>query len=125
MKTKLSDVMVTFFGIGYIVFFLAFLPLLYGSDNGKYLIWYALIAAWGTDTCAYFVGSKFGKHKFSKISPKKSAEGCIRWNNRFSNNSFNIQFKPYNSDYNGDSYKTYIKDLKDLYRNKNNVVFPQ
>ena len=77
MKTKLSDVMVTFFGIGYIVFFLSFLPLLYGSDNGKYLIWYVLIAAWGTDTCAYFVGSKFGRNKLSKISPKKSIEGAI------------------------------------------------
>ena len=50
---------------------------MYGIENGKYLIWFILIAAWGTDTCAYFVGCKFGRHKFSKISPKKSIEGCI------------------------------------------------
>lgn len=77
MKTTIKDMMVTFFGICYITFFLSFIPLLYGVENGKYLIWFILIAAWGTDTCAYFVGSKFGKHKFTEISPKKSIEGCI------------------------------------------------
>lgn len=77
MKKSLEDIMITIFGIGYIIFFLIFIPLLYGTEFGKYLIWYILIAAWGTDTCAYFVGSKFGKHKFSKVSPKKSIEGCI------------------------------------------------
>ena len=77
MRTSVIDIMITFFGICYIVFFLSFITLLYGVKNGKYLIWFILIAAWGTDTCAYFVGSKFGKHKFTKISPKKSIEGCI------------------------------------------------
>ncbi len=77
MKTAVTDIMITFFGIYYIVFFLSFITLLHGIENGKYLIWFILIAAWGTDTCAYFAGSKFGKHKFSKISPKKSIEGCI------------------------------------------------
>lgn len=77
MKTSISDIMITFFGICYITFFLSFVPLLYGMENGKYLVWFILIAAWGTDTCAYFVGVKFGKHKFSKVSPKKSIEGCI------------------------------------------------
>ena len=77
MKTGISDIMITFFGICYITFFLSFIPLLYGIENGKYLIWFILIAAWGTDTCAYIIGIRFGKHKFSKISPKKSKEGCV------------------------------------------------
>ena len=77
MKTSIKDIFVTLFGIVYIVFFLLFIPLLHGTENGKYLIWYILIAAWGTDTCAYFVGSSIGKHKFSKISPKKSIEGSV------------------------------------------------
>ena len=77
MKTTVEDIMITFFGMIYVVFFLSFIPLLHGIENGKYLIWFILIAAWGTDTCAYFVGCKFGKHKFSQISPKKSIEGCI------------------------------------------------
>ena len=40
-------------------------------------MWYAIIAAWGTDIFAYLIGKRFGKHKFSKVSPKKSIEGCI------------------------------------------------
>lgn len=94
MKVKISDIMITFFGICYIVFFLCFIPLLHGEEKGKYLIWYIFIAAWGTDTCAYFVGSKFGKHKFTEISPKKSIEGCIRRNYR-SNNNFNNIYNIY------------------------------
>ena len=77
MKITITDIIVTFFGIIYIVFFISFIPVLHGISNGKILVWYILIAAWGTDTFAYFVGSKFGKHKFSKISPKKSIEGAI------------------------------------------------
>ena len=37
-----------------------------------------MYSAWMSDTWAYFVGSKFGKHKLApKISPKKSVEGAI------------------------------------------------
>ena len=77
MKTSISDIAVTLFGIFYITFFLSFISMLYSMKNGKYLIWFILISAWGTDTFAYLVGVKFGKHKFSKISPKKSIEGCV------------------------------------------------
>lgn len=77
MKIEVTDLIVSFFGICYIAFFISFMPLLYGLENGKFLIWYILISAWGTDTFAYFVGCKFGKHKFTKISPKKSIEGAI------------------------------------------------
>lgn len=77
MKINIQDIANTFFGICYIVIFLMFMPLLMGVKNGKLLIWYVLFAAWGTDTCAYLIGKKWGKHKFSQISPKKSIEGCI------------------------------------------------
>lgn len=87
MKTDVKDIMITFFGMSYIVVFLSFIALLYGFEDGKFLIWYIFISAWGSDTCAYFVGSKFGKHKISQISPKKSIEGCIRRNN-WSNDYF-------------------------------------
>lgn len=77
MKINISDIALTFFGICYIVIFIMFIPVLMGSENGKKLVWYIIISAWGTDTFAYFVGSRFGKHKFSEVSPKKSIEGCI------------------------------------------------
>lgn len=77
MKISFKDIAYTFIGIFYIVFFTMFVALIDGMENGKILIWYTIIAAWGTDIFAYFVGRLFGKHKITKVSPKKSLEGCI------------------------------------------------
>ena len=77
MKTNFKDIAYTFLGIFYVVFFIMFIALIDGMKNGKILIWYAIFAAWGTDVFAYTVGLLIGKHKFSKVSPKKSIEGCI------------------------------------------------
>ena len=77
MKTNFKDIAYTFFGMAYVIGLIVFIALLRGLDNGRILVWYAIIAAWGTDTCAYLVGMRFGKHKLSKISPKKSVEGAI------------------------------------------------
>ena len=72
MKTTFKDISYTFIGIFYVVFFIMFVAFINGMPNGKILIWYALFAAWGTDISAYIVGKCCGKHKFSKVSPKKS-----------------------------------------------------
>ena len=83
MKINFKDVAISFTGILYIIGFTVFIPVLYGNtgkidmQNGKFLIWYLLLSSWGTDIMAYLVGKHFGKHKFSKISPKKSIEGCV------------------------------------------------
>lgn len=77
MKINFKDIAYTFLGIFYVVFFIMFIAFITGMENGKILIWYAIFAAWGTDIFAYLVGKYFGKHKFSKVSPKKSIEGCI------------------------------------------------
>lgn len=77
MKTSFKDIAYTFFGIFYIVFCTLFIALVYGREGGNILIWILFSAAWGCDILAYIVGKSFGKHKFSKISPKKSIEGCI------------------------------------------------
>lgn len=45
---------------------------------GFFSVWMTFISAWGSDTCAYFTGVLFGKHKITpRLSPKKSVEGCI------------------------------------------------
>lgn len=45
---------------------------------GQSMIIFCFIAAWGTDTGAYFSGRLFGKHKLApEISPKKTVEGAI------------------------------------------------
>lgn len=77
MKTDFKDITFTFLGICYVVFFMMFVAFVDGMPNGNILIWYIIISAWGTDICAFFVGKLLGKHKFSKVSPKKSVEGCI------------------------------------------------
>lgn len=77
MKTTFHDVVYTIFGIIYIPFFMSFIALTRGLENGKLLIWYLIGAAWITDICAYLVGKTFGKHKFNKISPKKTMEGSV------------------------------------------------
>lgn len=82
MKTSFSDIAVSFAGIMYIVGLFVFVALLFGFEKngillGKYYIWYLFLATWGSDAFAYLIGVKFGKHKYSKISPKKSVEGAI------------------------------------------------
>ena len=56
MKTSFKDIAYTFLGICYVVFFMMYVALIDGMNNGKILIWYAIIAAWGTDIFDYFVG---------------------------------------------------------------------
>ena len=77
MKTTFKDVAYTLLGIIYIPFFLMFLELIRCMDNGKILIGYTFVISWSTDIFAYLIGRKWGKHKLSKISPKKSVEGSI------------------------------------------------
>lgn len=84
MKINFRDISFSLFGYLYIIGFIMFFVLIYGTDRfncfnltGKIAIWYVLFASWGTDTCAYFIGKNFGKHKFSKVSPNKTVEGCI------------------------------------------------
>ena len=50
----------------------------YIGQNDNQLIMATFILIWVSDTMAYLVGCKFGKHKiFERISPKKSWEGAI------------------------------------------------
>ena len=59
-------------GLGAYAVFVRDLP------NG--LVWtaIALLTVWATDTGAYFVGTRFGRHSFfASISPKKTWEGAI------------------------------------------------
>lgn len=79
MKTSIIDGTVTVFGILYIPVLLMFMPIIYGLKNGNILIWYVVLCGWGTDIFAYLAGKFLStkKHKFSKVSPNKSIEGCV------------------------------------------------
>lgn len=75
--------LVMFGGIVVLCFFsLVYLKRLLPVDVYRYdavfFILLILSFAWGGDTCAYFAGRAFGKHKLCpKVSPKKTVEGAI------------------------------------------------
>lgn len=61
MKTNINDIAITFFGICYISLFLMFVPLIHAMEYGKFLVWFVLAAAWGTDVFAYLVRKNIRK----------------------------------------------------------------
>ena len=46
-------------------------------NAGLDVLFYMLLIVWITDSAAYMVGRKLGKHPLTKISPKKTWEGSI------------------------------------------------
>ena len=87
-NVKTEDVCTTFTMVAYVaICFSSLIRLRYvttgvGTDTGEtigqYFFLLVFVAAWITDTFAYFTGFFFGKHKLCpKISPKKTIEGSI------------------------------------------------
>lgn len=77
-KYTAKQVMATYFSLIYAPVMLSFVYMTRELENGIYLVWMIFISSWISDTCAYFVGVLFGKHKLAPIlSPKKSIEGSI------------------------------------------------
>lgn len=77
-KLSFEKLAMTFFGAIVIPVFLSSLIRIFQMENGGWLILIPFIAAWLTDTGAYFTGVFFGKHKLApEISPKKTVEGAV------------------------------------------------
>lgn len=61
--------------------FYAFAPWRFAIDlrqTSVHLLFFALALNWAGDTCAYYVGRQFGRHKIAPaVSPKKSWEGAL------------------------------------------------
>jgi phosphatidate cytidylyltransferase len=80
-RQALRNALGTLFGFLYVAFFWSFFVRLYmvgGNEAPGLTAFYLLLAVkWG-DAGAYFIGSRFGKHKlFPRVSPKKSWEGLF------------------------------------------------
>lgn len=78
-RVSISDVALTAFAPIYCGFSFSAVSLIRACDpglQGALLAFGVLGSIWLNDTFAYFVGSKFGKHKLApRISPNKSVEG--------------------------------------------------
>ena len=77
-KIIVQDVGLMILGVIYVPYFLSDIVRIRLLENGNIYIWLVFIAAFLTDTCAYFCGISIGKHKLCpKVSPKKTIEGAI------------------------------------------------
>lgn len=77
-KYRTEEITVAFFGVFYVAVMMSYLYQVREMFDGSYLVWLIFISSWGSDTCAYCVGSLFGKHKLAPVlSPKKSIEGAV------------------------------------------------
>ena len=77
-KYDARQIMATLFSFIYAPIMLGYLYLTRELDQGFYIAWLIIISSWVCDTCAYFTGVMFGKHKMAPIlSPKKSIEGAV------------------------------------------------
>ncbi len=80
-KYEAKQVAFTIFSLIYVPVMISFFYLTRIMEEPFHVVclaWTTIIIAWLTDTFAYLVGSKLGKHKLApKLSPKKSIEGSI------------------------------------------------
>ena len=77
-KLKLSNITLSIFGGLVLPYLLGSLARIMAMDSGRYVILVPFVAAFLSDTGAYFIGCRFGSHKLAPIiSPNKSVEGLL------------------------------------------------
>jgi len=73
--SALQDMAPAMLGLLYVAGLLSFMLLLHKAHHG--LVLFILGTVWISDAFAYFIGTKFGRHKlYPSMSPKKSWEGA-------------------------------------------------
>lgn len=77
-KIQFNHVSLCVFSLVYITAAMLHVLAVRQMESGNLYIFLIFIGAFATDTCAYFVGVLFGKHKLCpKVSPKKTIEGAV------------------------------------------------
>jgi len=72
------DLAVSLLGILYIPILLSHAVLLRALPSGRYWVLLVFFVVMASDTLAYFVGMKWGRHRlYEAVSPKKSIEGSL------------------------------------------------
>lgn len=78
LEINIVDIAITIFSILYVPFLFSFIKILFLLPHGRIFAILAFTSSICTDTFAYEIGSRFGKHKLSPtVSPKKSIEGSV------------------------------------------------
>lgn len=77
-NTEFNHISLCVFSLVYITASMLHIVTVRQLNLGNLYIFLIFIGAFATDTCAYFVGVLFGKHKLCpKVSPKKTIEGAV------------------------------------------------
>ena len=78
IQTVSRDLSVSLLGILYVPVLLAHAVLLRALPDGRNWIFLVLFVVMASDSMAYFIGMKFGRHRlYEAVSPKKSVEGSV------------------------------------------------
>jgi len=78
LTTVISHLSLILLGMFYIPLLLGHMILLHDYIHGKAWIFFVMFLVMASDSCAYFSGISFGKHKlYPAISPNKSIEGAV------------------------------------------------
>ncbi len=78
MQSVSRDLAVSLLGLMYIPLLLSHAALMRALPAGRDWIFLVLLVVMASDTLAYFVGRKFGRHRlYEAVSPKKSIEGSL------------------------------------------------
>jgi phosphatidate cytidylyltransferase len=78
MQTVSRDLAISLFGLLYVPLLLTHAVLLRFLPSGRDWIFLVLFVVMASDSLAYFVGRKWGKHRlYEAVSPKKSIEGSL------------------------------------------------
>lgn len=77
-KLKLSNITLSFFAGIILPYLLSSLARIMAMDIGRHVILVPFVAAFLSDSGAYFIGCRYGSHKLAPIiSPNKSVEGLL------------------------------------------------
>ncbi len=77
-ELKFADISQIFAATVYVVMSFVAICVMRYMEAGIFNLVIILVAAWGSDTCAYFTGMLFGRHKLiPELSPKKTVEGAV------------------------------------------------
>ena len=77
-KHNIMEISINILGIAYIPFLFSHLLFIEKLKYGSIILWLPFVAAWFTDTFAYFAGILVGRVRLCpKISPNKTVEGAL------------------------------------------------